>query len=127
MVVWNANFPHISSDDKVYTSEIENAWKAIESSGLVAPRGLMFWNLSLDPDDIEDPRNMASRFNEILHVRFKSSKEIHSWIYEKAEFLFTKNGTFEQFAPMCLLQQKLQLICDICFVMKKKLSNTIYV
>ena len=58
--------------------EIENAWKAIESSGLVALRGLMFWNISLEPDDIEDPRNMASRFNEILHVRFKSSKEIHS-------------------------------------------------
>jgi hypothetical protein len=59
------------NDKMTYISpdEIEEAWKKIQSSQLEAPRGLMFWELKLEPDDINDPRNMASRFNKILHTR----------------------------------------------------------
>ena len=59
----NNKMNYISTDD------IEEAWNGIEKSGLVAPRGLMFWNLGLEPDDIEDPHNMSSRFNKFLHTR----------------------------------------------------------
>ena len=59
------------NDKMTYISpdEIEEAWNKIDSSQLQAPRGLMFWELKLEPDDINDPRNMASRFNKILHTR----------------------------------------------------------
>ena len=55
--------------------EIEKAWAAIEKSGFVEPRGLMFWNLSLEPDDIQDDHNMSSRFNKILHTRKIADKQ----------------------------------------------------
>ena len=59
----NSKMNYISTDD------IESAWHEIERSGLVAPKGLMFWNLGLEPDDIEDLHNMSSRFNMFLHTR----------------------------------------------------------
>ena len=59
------------NDKMTYISpdEIEEAWTKITSSQLEQPRGLMFWELKLEPGDINDPRNMASRFNKILHTR----------------------------------------------------------
>ena len=51
--------------------EIDVAWKEIKNSNLKPPRGLMFWNINLEPDDINDPRNMATRFNKILKTRGK--------------------------------------------------------
>lgn len=50
--------------------EIEKAWHEIKLCQLKPPRGLMFWNLDLEPDDIKDPHNMASRFNKLLNTRF---------------------------------------------------------
>ena len=49
--------------------EIEKAWLAIKCSGLDEPRGLMFWNLGLEPDETKDHHNMSSRFNKILQTR----------------------------------------------------------
>ena len=49
--------------------EIEKAWLAIKSSGLDEPRGLMFWNLGLEPDETKDHHNMSPRFHKILQKR----------------------------------------------------------
>lgn len=59
------------NDKMTYISpdEIEKAWNEIKVCGLKPPRGLMFWNLDLEPDDVDDPHNMASRFNKILNTR----------------------------------------------------------
>ena len=49
--------------------EIQEAWNNLKSKGMTPPRGLMFWNIDIEPDEIEDPRNMASAFNKFLHTR----------------------------------------------------------
>ena len=49
--------------------EIEKAWLAIKCSRLDEPRGLMFWNLDIEPDETNDHHNMSSRFNKILQTR----------------------------------------------------------
>ena len=54
--------------------QIAEAWNVLESSGMATPRGLMFWNMKLEPDDTNDPSNMANAFNEILHTRENSEK-----------------------------------------------------
>ena len=59
----NEKMNYISPD------EIERAWNDIQINQLKQPRGLMFWNLALEPDNVDDPHNMASRFNNILNTR----------------------------------------------------------
>ena len=48
---------------------IKVAWNKLISEGMPRPRGLMFWNIDIEPDEIEDPTNMASAFNKFLHTR----------------------------------------------------------
>ena len=59
----NNKMSYISHD------EIKAAWNKLISNGMPRPRGLMFWNIDIEPDKIEDPRNMASAFNKFLHTR----------------------------------------------------------
>ena len=49
--------------------EVQSAWEELQAVGMDTPRGLMFWNLILEPDNVTDPSNMAYGFNQILHVR----------------------------------------------------------
>ena len=49
--------------------EIKEAWNELISRGMPRPRGLMFWNIDIEPDETEDPRNMATEFNKFLHTR----------------------------------------------------------